>query len=118
MKTIGIVGSRRRNSHADYLEVLAAFDICYDVGDEIVSGGCPQGGDAFAEVIAKKRQVPIKIYYAAWDRLGRRAGFARNGDIARDADVLIACAAHDRTGGTEDTIRKFLKFGKKDLVLV
>ena len=52
----------------------------------------------------------ILIYYAAWDRLGKSAGFTRNTDIARDADVLIACVAKDRTGGTEDTIRKWRKF--------
>ena len=39
----------------------------------------------------------------------RGAGFVRNGDIAKDSDVLIACVAPDRTGGTEDTIKKFLK---------
>ena len=118
MKTIGIVGSRRRNSQADYALVYNAFDVVCEPGDRIVSGGCPQGGDAFAERIAKQRQVPITIFYAQWDRLGRGAGFARNGDIARDADVLIACVAEDRLGGTEDTIKKYLKLGKDRLVLV
>jgi hypothetical protein len=33
----------------------------------------------------------------------------RNGDIAADADILIAATAPDRTGGTEDTITKWLK---------
>ena len=79
----------------------------YRHGDEIVSGGCPQGGDRFAETIAKKHQVPIKIHYARWNLLGKSAGFARNGDIAREADILIAVVAEDRSGGTEDTIKKF-----------
>ncbi len=82
-----------------------------------MSGGCPQGADNFAETIAKKMQVPITIHYAAWNRLGKRAGFARNGDIAAEADVLIACVAPDRTGGTEDTIRKFIHLKKDDLIL-
>lgn len=118
MKTIGIIGSRRRNSQAGYGLVCNAFAGLYEPGDRIVSGGCPQGGDAFAERIAKQRQIPITIYYAEWDRLGRSAGFARNGDIARDADVLIACVAEDRTGGTEDTIKKYLKLGKDKVYLV
>lgn len=109
MKTIGIIGSRRRDSKEDHQKVNAAFHKTYEPGDEIVSGGCPQGGDRFAENLAKLFQVPIKIYYAQWERLGRSAGFQRNSLIARDADILIACVAPDRTGGTEDTIKKFLK---------
>lgn len=79
----------------------------FQQGDRIVSGGCPQGADRFAELIAKRYQVPITIHYARWHQLGKRAGFARNGDIAHDADVLIAAVAPDRTGGTEDTIAKW-----------
>lgn len=118
MKTIGIVGSRRRSTARDYEIVEKQFRSIYEQGDEIVSGGCPQGADAFAEWIAKVAQVPIKIYYAEWDRLGRGAGFSRNGAIAKDADVLIACVAEDRTGGTEDTIKKYQKLGKTALHLV
>ena len=118
MKIIGIVGSRRRNTSADKTKIYQKFLEIYEQGDEIVSGGCPQGADAFAEWIAKVAQVPIKIYYAEWNRLGRGAGFARNGSIAKDADVLIACVAEDRTGGTEDTIKKYQKLGKNELFLV
>lgn len=118
MKTIGIVGSRRRNSIADKKLVHKKFIELYKDGDQIVSGGCPQGGDFFAEWIAKTEQVPITIHYARWHKHGKAAGFIRNGDIAKNADVLIACVAEDRTGGTEDTIAKFLKLGKIDLHLV
>ena len=119
MRTIGIVGSRRRASPADYRLVEAAFLRVYVVGDRIVSGGCSQGADAYAEILARRQQVPITIFYAEWNRLGRRAGFARNGDIAQLADVLIAAVAADRTGGTEDTIRKFLaKHPQGELILV
>jgi hypothetical protein len=105
---IGIVGSRRRDSESDYRATLSAFLSVYkDVRDSIVSGGCPRGGDRFAELIAKTRNVPILIHPANWVQYGRSAGFQRNTLIARDADVLIACVAEDRTGGTEDTIRKF-----------
>jgi len=117
MKTIGIVGSRRRNSKEDFEQCLEVFLSIYEVGDEIVSGGCPSGGDNFAEIIAKKHQVPIKIYPAQWNKLGKRAGYARNGDIARDADVLISVVSADRKGGTEDTIKKAEKMGKQ-IILV
>ena len=114
--TIGIVGSRRRNSYLDYQLVEKAFLGIYREGDRIVSGGCPQGGDRFAEVLAKKYQVPITIHYAQWQKYGKAAGFQRNGDIARDSDILIACVANDRTGGTEDTIKKFKELDRIVLV--
>lgn len=107
MKTIGIIGSRRRDSLEDLAICEKKFLELYEDGDEIVSGGCPAGGDRFAEKLAKKYQVTIKIYYAQWNKLGKRAGFERNTYIARDSDELIAVVAEDRTGGSEDTVRKF-----------
>ena len=114
---IGIVGTRHRDSQEAYIAILKEFKKVYKEGDMIVSGGCPKGGDRFAEFLAKAFQVPIIIYYAQWTKLGKSAGFARNSDIARESDVLIACVASDRTGGTEDTIRKYLKLGKNNLIL-
>lgn len=109
MKKIGIVGSRRRCSAEDLARVKEEFLFLFQPGDWIVSGGCPKGADAFAELIAKERGVPILIFYPDWKQLGRTAGFARNTLIAKESDVLIACVAADRTGGTEDTIKKFDK---------
>lgn len=119
MKKIGIVGSRRCNSPDDYAVIKSAFFARYEYGDEIVSGGCCVGADSFAERIAKQYQIPIKIYYAAWDRLGKSAGFNRNGQIAQGSEILIAAVAEDRTGGTEDTIKKFKKIHPhKEVALV
>lgn len=121
MKTIGIIGTRDRNGWDDFMAVLKAYNEVYEDGDEIVSGGFWKGGDAFAERIAKEQQVTIKIYYARWNKHGKAAGFLRNSDIANDSDVLIACVSNDRTGGTEDTIKKWLKDAshqRKELYLV
>lgn len=106
---IGIIGTRRRDTSEAYKKVHDAFFEFYKEGDWIVSGGCPKGGDRFAEKIAKDYGIPILIFYPNWKNLGRGAGLARNSDIARHADVLIACVAHDRKGGTEDTIKKYQK---------
>lgn len=111
-KTIGIVGTRRRDSDDDYRVCCVAFDKIYKPGDRLVSGGCSKGGDKFAEMLAKKMGLTITIHYPNWGQ-GRFAGFARNTNIAEDADVLIAVVAEDRTGGTEDTVKKALKLGKQ-----
>jgi len=109
-KIIGIVGTRRRDRYHDYVAVEEEFFKVYEEGDWICSGGCPKGGDRFAEKIAKKYGIPILIYYPNWARHGRGAGFVRNTYIAKVSHVLIACVADDRTGGTEDTIEKFEKY--------
>lgn len=117
MLMIGIVGSRRRNTINDRIKTIAALDqlLKAKVIDHyrLVSGGCPLGADSFAQTIAKDRGLTITIHYPDWKGgLGKAAGFVRNTYIAEDCDILIAVVASDRTGGTEDTIRKVTKLGK------
>jgi hypothetical protein len=107
MKKIGIIGSRRRNSGIDQKAVREKFFEIYEDGDQIVSGGCPKGGDRFAEKIAKDNGIPILIFYPNWKKFGKGAGFMRNTSIAEESDIIIACVAEDRKGGTEDTLKKF-----------
>ncbi len=116
MKRIIIIGSRRRNSYEDFLGVKCVFLTVYKKGDIIVSGGCPEGGDKFAEILADYYDMRIKIFKAEWNKYGRSAGFKRNTLIAEHGTELIACVAKDRTGGTEDTIRKFKQFHPKGKV--
>ena len=119
MKKIGIIGSRRRDTGLDYRAVQKTLYEIYEDGDWLVSGGCPKGGDRFAEVMAKKYGMAILIFYPNWKKYSKAAGFVRNTFIAENSDILIACVAEDRTGGTEDTIKKFLKdHDEKDLILV
>lgn len=109
-KIIGIIGTRRRDRYHDYKAVEEEFFKVYEEGDWICSGGCPKGGDRFAEKIAKKYGIPILIYYPNWARHGRGAGIVRNTYIAKVSCILIACVADDRIGGSEDTIEKFEKY--------
>jgi hypothetical protein len=118
MKVIGIIGSRRRQLQSDITAIETALLAQYEDGDHIVSGGCPSGGDHFAEWLAKKHQIPITIHYARWKKYGKSAGFVRNSDIATEADILIACVAPDRTGGTEHTIETFQKLHPKGQVIL
>lgn len=129
---IGIVGSRRRDGKADFMAVRKAFiELLEEYRGRkivIVSGECKTGGDKFARWLRDEFGMAYighppdesdmdpkknrRFEYA-------RVAYARNTLIARDSDILIACVASDRTGGTEDTVRKFIKMGKKEhLVLV
>ena len=110
-KVVGIIGSRRRDTDADLRLVNRTLDEVikqYELDQFILcSGGCPKGGDRFAEIIAKRHGLSILIHYPNWPKFGKSAGFVRNNNIAHDSDILIACVTEDRKGGTEDTIGKF-----------
>lgn len=56
---------------------------------EIVCGGA-RGADSWGEKWAKETGIPIKFFIPDWDGLGKRAGYARNSDMADYADGLIA----------------------------
>lgn len=123
-KIIGIVGSRRRNSEEDFDVVYSEFQKWYEKGDKICSGGCPKGGDRFAEIIASRLNLDIIIHRPQSVPKGSpkwayaKAFYERNTLVARDSDILIACVHPERTGGTEDTIKKFLRQGKTNLRIV
>ena len=108
-KVIGIIGTRSRDSQEDYEQVENAFLEVYEEGDTICSGLCPRGGDRFAVLLSEKHNTPVIWYPANWKKYGKAAGIIRNTDVAKTSDVLIACVSKFRTGGTEDTIKKFIK---------
>ena len=117
-KTIGIIGTRRRNSYKDFQLTEQQFLKIYNPNDIICSGLCPKGGDRFAVMLSKQYKIQSLWFPANWEKYGRSAGFIRNDDIAKHSDILIAVVSNDRTGGTEDTIKKYLKLGKTDLILI
>ncbi len=125
---IGIIGTRKRDSQEDYDHTLSAFNSIIKqyihVGQikgvediKIVSGGCPKGGDRFAELIhteldLKPEQLiihlPEKPPIGSPKYMYVRSMHDRNDLIARDSDVLLAVTDHgSKKGGTLYTIKKF-----------
>lgn len=119
-KIIAIVGTRRRDTVIAFREIKKIFDAKYQKGDWIVSGGCKKGGDRYAEQLGKKG-VPILTFNPDYKSHGSPGAlFERNTEIAEIADIIIACVMNPedgidevlkrKKGGTEDTLRKFVKF--------
>jgi len=121
---IGIVGTRRRNTPGDLHLVVNEFqkfrkavELVGNINIVIVSGLCPKGGDKFATMIYSKYKTKKLWFPPEWN-LGRHAGFVRNTEIARWSDYLIATPSPDRKGGTEDTIKKFVRFHGHDNLVI
>jgi hypothetical protein len=111
---IGVVGTRSRDDWGSQELVFNKLKELWVKNKTIIcSGGCGKGADRFARNIAYVHQLPYLEFPAEWHRKGRTAGFARNTDIAEWSDVLVACVNKERTGGTEDTIKKFCALGKE-----
>lgn len=121
IKRIGIIGSRRRDTQEDYILTRREFLRIYERGDLIISGGCRQGGDRFAEMIAQEFGIDPIIHRPDESKIVRtrnyradyaRIAYDRDVLIAHDSTHLIACVHQDRRGGTEHTIQEFVNFHK------
>lgn len=55
----------------------------------VVSGGA-RGIDKAGEAWAHRRGLPVDVYPADWNRLGKGAGYRRNQKMAENADAVIA----------------------------
>lgn len=108
-RTIAVIGSRRRNDLDTMMKVMDAFIQVYRPGDRIVSGGAEEGADRLAPLFGRKLGATVITHYPNWKKYGRIATFMRNSLVAQDATHCVAAVHRSRTGGTEDTVKKFLR---------
>lgn len=85
MKVI-IAGSR---SITDYELIKRAIVGSRFAITEVVSGGA-RGVDRLGERWAAENGIPVIQFIPDWDTLGKKAGYARNADMANYAEALIA----------------------------
>jgi hypothetical protein len=109
---VAVVGSRRRTDRAAVEACIAALP----VGTTVISGGC-WGVDTWAADAAVRRGLDVCVLLpnlAGVRCRGEAAGrmYARNQRVVDACDRVIAFPSADRTGGTEDTIRRATKAGK------
>ena len=81
-----IAGSR------DVIEYQKMIKAILESGIEVttvVSGGA-RGVDRLGERYAREMSLDLEIFKANWDTHGKRAGYLRNVEMAKNADALIA----------------------------
>lgn len=111
LKRVAVVGSRNYNNKQFIFEYLHSK---LDKIGHLVSGGCPNGADFYANEFAKKMGLSITIHYPNWNKDGKVAGFIRNKKIVEDCEILIAFWTG--SGGTKDSIEYAKKLGKKTII--
>jgi len=121
---LGVVGSRKRDAASDKALIREFIREKLSEGEEVilVSGGCPDGADRFAEELTVEFGFPEMVIHEPDETMLPPAGqrktwhytkmyYARNTLIAEDCDELLALPSETR-GGTDDTIDKARKLGK------
>lgn len=85
---LAIVGSREFNDYIKFKNVIIEY---FDVPKitKIISGGA-RGVDTLAERFADENDISTLIFKPDWNKHGKSAGFIRNKDIVKSADVVIA----------------------------
>lgn len=82
----------------------------------VVSGGA-RGADKLGERWAIENNIPTQIFYADWDKLGKRAGFIRNEDIIKNCDVCIAFW-DGKSNGTKHSLSLCEKYNKPKKIII
>lgn len=105
-----IAGSRNYNNYKELSEVADKF--FDDIGIEkkwstIITGGA-KGADKLGEKYALDNILDSIVFEAKWGKYGNAAGIIRNGEMAKNADCLLAFW-DGRSKGTKDMIDKAFK---------
>lgn len=108
---LAIVGSRSWSNAALLKRTLDQYAEVHGVEHHItvISGGAA-GADSMGEAWARKNGYPVEVIRPDWERYGRSAGFKRNEDIIREADIVFAFW-DGSSKGTLDSINKARRLG-------
>ena len=107
---IAIIGSRCFNDYEMLVSFIKANINITDIA--VMFSGGAVGADTLGERFAEEHNIEKVIYKADWKRYGRAAGFIRNEEIIKAADVVFAFwDGYSR--GTADSIAKSYKYNKK-----
>lgn len=107
MRTI-IAGSR---TVTDYETVKKGIE-SIAIPITVVLCGEAKGPDKLGKYWASENNIPVESYPADWEKHGKGAGFIRNIEMVKNADVLIAFW-DGRSKGTEHVIKQAKKYNLK-----
>lgn len=103
-----VAGSRDYNNFANLEYVINQVRKQYNI-TSIISG-CARGVDTLAIEYAQKYNLKVEKFPADWNKFGRSAGYIRNKEMVKVADILVA-VWKNRSPGTGHTIELARKKG-------
>lgn len=90
LDVVAVVGSRDYDNtqHPTIEEVVA--ELASSAPNVTVISGGARGVDQRAAAAARQHGLTVREYPADWDRYGKRAGYLRNEEMVKAADMVIA----------------------------
>ena len=107
---LAIIGSRTFNDYELLKDEVDKLLEKYNI-TEIISGGA-RGADSLAERYAEEKKLKLTVFPAQWHKYGKSAGFIRNDEIWKYADMGIAFWDGE-SRGTQHSFKLAEKYNKK-----
>lgn len=98
-----VAGSRGFNNYPLLCQRLDSLLKNKNPCDIVIVSGTAKGADQLGERYAQERGYQLWRFPADWDRLGKRAGYERNVQMADHSDALV-CFWDGQSSGTEHMI--------------
>lgn len=85
-----IVAGSRDGVNQSYVHAVLTEALSEVIPELEIVSGTARGADTYGEAWAYAANVDVTQFPADWEKHGKRAGFLRNAEMARYADMLIA----------------------------
>lgn len=98
-----IIAGGRDFDNYEYLKEVCS-DILKDINNICIVSGKAKGADSLGEQFANEYGYIIDSHPADWNKYGKSAGFIRNEEMAKTANILIAFW-DGKSAGTKNMIK-------------
>lgn len=117
MIKIIIAGGRDYTDESTALNIFAKLIEEGHIPDEfeIIHGGA-RGADRIGHIIGLIAETEIHQFHPDWENLGKRAGYARNAEMGKEGDMLVAFW-DGKSRGTGHMIQYMLNLNKPVIVV-
>lgn len=85
-----IAGSREYNNYEEAAKLVDKFIKDVNSSNVVIVSGGAKGADKIGEEYAARNDLDCVVYKANWGKYGKQAGIIRNGEMAKNADCLLA----------------------------
>lgn len=112
MLNVIIAGGRDFNDYALLAQTMNQLRLDGKILNRIaIVSGMARGADSVGVQFANSHNILVKEFPAQWDKFGKSAGYRRNAEMAKEADVLVAFW-DGKSKGTEHMINHMKTLNK------